>query len=293
METKIVRKVSVTMLIFNFLLFLIKITAGIWGKSSALVSDAVHSLSDVFSMVIVMIGMKMSGKEADDDHQYGYERIECITAIILAALLIATGLGIGYDGLMKIVRKEYLAFAQPGIIALVVAVVSVATKEWMYRFTAKYAKQINSDALMASAWDNRSDALSSVGSFAGILGARIGFPVLDSVASVVICFLILKAAYLIASDAVNKLVDKACDSQTCERLRELILAQSGVVDIADLKTRLFGSKMYVDIVIETDADISLKEAHSIAENVHDEVEKEFPSVKHCMVHVDPADNSCE
>lgn len=293
METKIVRKVSVTMLIFNFLLFLIKITAGIWGKSSALVSDAVHSLSDVFSMVIVMIGMKMSGKEADDDHQYGHERIECITAIILAALLIATGLGIGYDGLMKIVRKEYLAFAQPGIIALVVAVVSVATKEWMYRFTAKYAKQINSDALMASAWDNRSDALSSVGSFAGILGARIGFPVLDSVASVVICFLILKAAYLIASDAVNKLVDKACDSQTCERLRELILAQSGVVDIADLKTRLFGSKMYVDIVIETDADISLKEAHSIAENVHDEVEKEFPSVKHCMVHVDPADNSCE
>lgn len=293
METKIVRKVSVTMLIFNFLLFLIKITAGIWGKSSALVSDAVHSLSDVFSMVIVMIGMKMSGKEADDGHQYGHERIECITAIILAALLIATGLGIGYDGLMKIVRKEYLAFAQPGIIALVVAVVSVATKEWMYRFTAKYAKQINSDALMASAWDNRSDALSSVGSFAGILGARIGFPVLDSVASVVICFLILKAAYLIASDAVNKLVDKACDSQTCERLRELILAQSGVVDIADLKTRLFGSKMYVDIVIETDADISLKEAHSIAENVHDEVEKEFPSVKHCMVHVDPADNSCE
>ena len=159
----------------------------------------------------------------------------------------------------------------------------------MYWYTRAAAKRIRSGALMADAWHHRSDSLSSVGAFVGIAGSRMGFPILDSAASVVISIFIGKAAYDIFMDAVDKMVDKACDKETEETLRKIALSQKGVLGIDRLMTRQFGAKMYVDMEIAADGNKTLYETHEIAEQVHNAIEAHFPDVKHCMVHVNPAD----
>ena len=141
---------------------------------------------------------------------------------------------------------------------------------------------------MADAWHHRSDALSSIGSFVGVFGARLGFPILDPLACIVICFFILKAAIDIFRDAIGKMTDKACDEQITEKMRQVILSQEAVEGIDQMQTRLFGDKIYVDVEIRTDGSATLERAHNIAQRVHDAIEEEFPKVKHCMVHVNPA-----
>lgn len=283
---KIVMRVSGVTIAGNLVLSLLKLLAGILGHSGAMISDAVHSASDVFSTVVAVIGINISRKKSDKDHQYGHDRMECVAAIILAVILFATGIGIGINGLEQII-KGVEGNKAPGLVALVAAVVSIVTKEWMYWYTRGAARKINSGALMADAWHHRSDALSSVGAFIGILGARMGYPILDPIASVVICIFIGKAAYDIFKDAVDKMVDKSCDEKTIQKMREVIASQTGVENIDLLQTRLFGAKIYVDIEIAADKTLSLENAHEIAQRVHDAVEKNFPLVKHCMVHVNP------
>ena len=283
---KIVMRVSGVTIAGNLVLSLLKLLAGILGHSGAMISDAVHSASDVFSTVVAVIGINISRKKSDKDHQYGHDRMECVAAIILAVILFATGIGIGINGLEQII-KGVEGNKAPGLVALVAAVVSIVTKEWMYWYTRGAARKINSGALMADAWHHRSDALSSVGAFIGILGARMGYPILDTIASVVICIFIGKAAYDIFKDAVDKMVDKSCDEKTIQKMREVIASQAGVENIDLLQTRLFGAKIYVDIEIAADKTLSLENAHEIAQRVHDAIEKNFPLVKHCMVHVNP------
>ncbi len=280
-------RISKLSIIINVLLSLFKLFAGIFAHSGAMISDAIHSASDVFSTFIVMIGVTLSNKQSDNEHPYGHERFECIASIILAALLLVTGIGIGKTGLKTILSGNYETLKAPGLLALIAAVVSIIVKEWMYQITRSTAKKINSGALMADAWHHRSDALSSIGAFIGILGARMGIMVLDSVASVVICIFIAKAAYDVFMDATNKMVDKSCDTEIINQMKEVISAESGVLKIDDIRTRLFGSKIYVDIEISADGKLSLNEAHTIAERVHDSIEANFPDVKHCMVHVNP------
>lgn len=280
-------KVSMVSIIGNFILTALKLLAGIVAHSGAMISDAIHSASDVFSTFVVIIGIKISSKESDKDHPYGHERLECVAAIVLATILAATGLGIGYSAAGKITGGDYAHLEVPGILALLAAILSIAVKEAMYQYTRIYAKRYDSSALMADAWHHRSDALSSVGALIGIAGARMGFPVLDPIASLIICFFIEKAAYDIFMDAVNKMVDKACDEETEEELRRCAMEQSGVLGIDLLHTRVFGNKIYVDIEIRADGEQSLRDAHRIAEHVHDSIEKTFPKVKHIMVHVNP------
>lgn len=281
--------VSVVSIIVNVVLSAAKLLAGILGKSSAMVSDAIHSASDVFSTFVVIAGVKMSEKKADKGHPYGHERMECVASIILAVLLGIVGVGIGVSGMGKILSGNYQTLEIPGLISLVAAVVSIAVKEWMFWYTRAAAKKLNSGALMADAWHHRSDALSSVGSFAGILFARIGFPVMDSIASVIISLCIIKAAYDIFKDGINKMVDHSCDSETQEAILNSALNVQGVIDVDDLKTRLFGSKLYVDMEISADANLSLKASHEIAERVHSVIEEKYPECIHCMVHVNPAE----
>ena len=280
--------VSVVSIIVNVVLSAAKLLAGILGKSSAMVSDAIHSASDVFSTFVVIAGVKMSEKKADKGHPYGHERMECVASIILAVLLGIVGVGIGVSGMGKILSGNYQTLEIPGLISLIAAVVSIAVKEWMFWYTRAAAKKLNSGALMADAWHHRSDALSSVGSFAGILFARIGFPVMDSIASVIISLCIIKAAYDIFKDGINKMVDHSCDSETQEAILKSALNVQGVIDVDDLKTRLFGSKLYVDMEISADANLSLKASHEIAERVHSVIEEKYPECIHCMVHVNPA-----
>lgn len=280
-------RVSNISIVVNVLLSAIKLIVGVAARSGAMVSDAIHSASDVFSTVIVMIGANAAGKEADEEHPYGHERMECIAAIILAAVLFVTGIGVGISGFRKIIGGNYGDLAIPGAMALVAAVVSIAVKEAMFWYTRFYAKKIDSTALMADAWHHRSDAFSSVGSFVGILGARLGFPICDPIASVVICIFIVKAAFDICREALDKMVDKSCDEETEAKMAELIKAQSGVESLDLLMTRMFGSKVYVDVEIGVDGDITLRESHAVAEEVHNAIEAGFPKVKHCMVHVNP------
>ncbi len=191
---KIAVKTSVITIIVNAILSVFKLLAGIFGASMALISDAVHSASDVFSTIIVLLGVKISSKQADKKHPFGHERFECVAAIILAVVLFATGVGIGYSGVENIVTGAYNSFEKPQVIALVAAAISIVVKELMFWYTIVAAKKINSSALKADAWHHRSDALSSVGSLVGVVGAMCGVPVLDSVACLVICAMILIAA---------------------------------------------------------------------------------------------------
>ncbi|WP_207708147.1 cation diffusion facilitator family transporter [Murimonas intestini] len=287
---KIAMRVSTVSIAGNVILSLFKLFAGVAANSGAMVSDAVHSASDVFSTVIVMIGIKFANKASDKEHQYGHERMECVAAVILAVILFGTGLGIGYRGAVKIFYDTGKELAVPGTLALAAAVISIAVKEAMYWYTRAAAKKIRSGALLADAWHHRSDALSSVGSFAGIFGARLGFPVLDPAASIVICVFILKAACGIFADAIGRMTDKACDDELVEEIRDIILSQSGVLGIDQLKTRLFGARIYVDVEIRADGNETLKRAHETAEKVHGAIEEHFPDVKHCMVHVNPEEN---
>ncbi len=279
-------RVSIVSVAVNILLSVLKLAAGLIAHSGAMVSDAVHSASDVFSTFVVMIGVHMASKEADEEHPYGHERMECVAAIVLAAVLFATGLAIGYTGLEQLLGG-YEEIKVPGALALLAALISIGVKEWMYWYTVLAAKKINSGALKADAWHHRSDALSSVGALFGIAGARIGYPFLDCVASVIICAFVIKAAYDIFKDAVDKMLDTACDKDTVKKLQKIILNQPGVLGISKLTTRIFGSKIYVDVEIEADGDMTLRAAHEVAENVHHAIEQGASDVKHCMVHVNP------
>lgn len=288
---EIAMNVSTISIIVNVVLSALKLLAGILAHSGAMISDAVHSASDVFSTFVVMIGVSISERKSDDEHPYGHERLECVAAIILAVILALTGLGIGIAGIGKVLDGNADALQVPGILALVAAVVSIATKEWMYWFTRAAAKKINSGALMADAWHHRSDALSSVGAFIGILGARMGFPILDPIASIVICIFIEKAALDIFKDSIDKMIDKSCQDDVVQEMTDIILQQQGVEGIDEIKTRLFGSKIYVDVEIAVDGERPLKETHMVAEQVHQAIESHFSDVKHCMVHVNPAEIS--
>lgn len=273
----------------NVLLALGKFIAGFLAHSSAMISDAIHSASDVFSTFIVMFGITISNKQSDEDHQYGHERFESAAAIVLSVILAVTGLEIGISGISVIFGGDYDSLSIPGIAALIAAIVSIIVKEAMYWYTRSAAKKIRSDVLMADAWHHRSDSLSSIGAFIGILGSRKGYPVLDSIASVFICICILKVAVDIFREAMNKMVDKACPDDVVEDIKKVILSVDGVKGVDLLRTRLFGSKIYVDVEISADGDKSLRETHLIAENVHDKIESNFADVKHCMVHVNPLD----
>lgn len=280
-------RVSAVSIIGNLLLSAIKFLAGIIAGSDAMISDAVHSVSDVFSTVIVIIGIRLSGKASDKEHPYGHERMECVAAIILSAILLVTGLVIGYLACGKIFSGDYSHLAIPGRLALAAAVLSIVCKEAMFWYTQMNAKRIDSGALMADAWHHRSDSLSSIGALIGIAGAGLGFPVLDPIASIVICIFIAKAAFDIFWDAIGKMVDQSCDDSTEAALLNCALSQEDVLGVDVLHTRMFGNKIYVDIEIRADGEKKLWETHEIAENVHRSIEQNFPKVKHIMVHVNP------
>ena len=285
---KAANKVSFITIIGNVILSVIKLIAGIVAHSNAMISDAVHSVSDVFSTIIVIIGIRLAAKESDKEHPYGHERLECVAAIILAMVLFITGFGIGAEALKNIFSGNYADLRVPGILALIVAVISIAGKEGMFRYTRYYARQIDSGALMADAWHHRSDAFSSIGALIGIGGARLGYPIMDSVASLVIFAFIAKAAFEIFKDAIDKMVDHSCDEETEKQIYNCVMENENVLGIDLLQTRIFGSKIYVDVEIQVDGSYTLRKSHQIAEEVHEDIEKNFQKVKHIMVHVNSA-----
>ena len=285
-------KMALTGILGNVFLAVFKLIAGIVGHSTAMLSDSVHTLSDVFATFIAYIGVTMSRKKADDKHPYGHERVECVAALILSFILFATGVGIGYKCAAAIIDGSYKQMAVPGMLAVIAAIVSIVTKEAMFWYTMYYANKLKSSAFKADAWHHRSDALSSIGALIGIIGARHGFPVLDQVAGIVICLMIMWVAIEIFRGSIDKMLDTSVDREIETQIRDLVYNFSreenlGIgVDL--LRTRTFGERIYVEMEIHADGNLLLKESHAIAEKVHDKIEEEFPDVKHVMIHVNPA-----
>lgn len=286
-EKKIVRQVTSVGIVGNIILVIFKLYAGIIGKSEAMVSDAIHSLSDVFATFVAFIGIRVSRKAPDSSHPYGHDRFECLASMMLGIILLCTGLGIGISGLRSILNQYEAPREIPSLITLIAAIVSIVTKECMFWYTRYYAKKIRSSVFMADAWHHRSDALSSVGSLVGIIGSRMGYPVMDSIACVIICLFIIKVGFSILKDAVVKMLDTSCGEEWDSSMSNYILSQPGVDRVDLLQSRKFGDKIYLDVEISVDGNLSLFEAHSIAETVHDSVEKQYPEIKHIMIHENP------
>ena len=281
-------RVSLVSMITNVILTLLKLAAGLLAHSGAMISDAVHSASDIFSGLIVLIGVKISSKAPDEQHPYGHERYECVAALLLSGVLALVGGMIGVNAVRDIVSGQAQNAEAPGLPALIAAVVSIVTKESLFWYTRGYAKRYRSTALHAEAWHQRSDALSSVGALIGIAGARMGVPVMEPLASAVIALFILRVAVRIFREAVDQMVDHSCNEEAENAFRFTALEQPGVLGVELLRTRMFGNRVYVDLEIAADPNLTLAAAHEIAEQVHDAIEQTYPEVKHIMVHVNPA-----
>lgn len=281
------KKVSIKTIIVNIILSIFKVIAGIVGNSSAMFADGIHTLSDVLTTLVALLGIKVASKKADENHPYGHEKYESVFAKILSIILLLTGVAIGYEAIILLIKKE---FQEPGKISLYAAVISVVAKEWMYRYTLKASIEIKSISMEADAWHHRSDALSSIGTFIGILGARMGYPALDPIAGVVVAAMIIKVGIELYLKSVRELVDESADDETIEEIRKKTMSVKGVKAINDLKTRVSGNTIYVDIDIAVKSTITVEEGHDISDQVHELLERDIDDIKHCMVHVEPYKN---
>ena len=287
MHRKDVYKVSIITIIINCLLSLVKLVAGLISNSKAIISDGIHSLGDVITIIIVMIGIRLSSYKEDEKHPYGHERIENIVAIILSGVLFVLGIGIGIDGIEQIISKSYINVVIVGNVAIFAAVISILAKEWLFWYTRSVAKKIKSGALMAEAWHHRTDVMASIGSLVGVIFAKLGYPIVDSIASIVICLFILKTSISIFIDSVNGLIDKACSDDILDKVEKILLNNKEVVVIDNIKSRVFSSKIYLDIEVSIDNQTSLEDANNIANNLNLDIKNNVEEIKNCMIRVNP------
>ena len=276
-------RVSKNTIIGNFILAFIKILIGFIARSTAMLADGMHSLSDVITTIGVIIGLKLSHKEADKSHPYGHEKIESITSLFLAIVLFLVAISIGFSGIIKIINHSYVT---PGFSAIIAAIISIIVKELMYWYTIKYANQINSPSLKADAWHHRSDALSSAGALIGIAGARMGYTFLDPLVAIIIALVIIKVAFDISKQSIAQLIDEAASEEDIQVIIDRINSIDGIYEIKNLKTRRHSNRLYVDVDISVDATLTVEEGHKIALYVHNLIEEDS-RIKHCMVHVNP------
>ncbi len=278
-------RVSLVSIIFSILLAIIKLISGVVGKSTALVSDGVNSFSDIFSYSIVAGGVVAADRRPDSNHQYGHDKLESIIGAFLAIIILFTGLGIGYNAIKHLIKVDVVVI--PTMFPLIVAAISIVVKLILWRYTARNAVKTGLSSLKALAADHLSDMLSSLGALIGVIGSRLGYLLSDPVASLVIALLIIKSALDAFKVSYNILMDVAVDNKTKEALTKSILKDSEVKQVDLLRTRSVGSGYWVEVEISCKGDLTLTEAHQIAENLHDRLEKEFPKIRHVMIHTNP------
>ena len=286
-RAKIGKRISFVTMIQNVILSAVKLAIGLLTNSVAIISDSVHSISDVLTTIMVIVGFSLSGAKADEEHPYGHEKFEPVMGMLLAIVLALVALYLGWCGIDRIQNPETVEI---GILAIGVTVASIIVKEYMYWYTIAAARKIDSSALKADAWHHRSDAISSVGALVGLVGAKLfGVWYLEPLAAVVICLIILKVAIDIFKGSLEQIIDRSASPEVLERIKGIVLASSGVEKIDDLKTRLHSNLLYVDLEIAVARNLSLITAHEIAEKVHDTLEASELKIKHCTVHVNPAE----
>jgi cation diffusion facilitator family transporter len=293
-ERKIIAQTSLGTIVLNFLLAVMKVITGILGNSTALISDAINSTSDVLTTVVVWISGKFSRKEIDDDHPYGHEKYESMISVFLGFALIITAFEIAKQSGGAVIGYLFNGneITPPTAIALIAAAMTIGVKQIMFVFTKKNAKKASSPALMAMSLDHRSDQYAALGVFIGVGGAMLGVVILEPIASLVICVLIVKMAFRIIKIGFAQVVDQAADEESRTKIVQIATNFEGVVRLDDIKTRMFGLRMFVDLEIAVDHTLLMTDAHAIAQRLHDQIEAALPDVKHCMIHVNP-DLECD
>lgn len=267
-----------------------KILAGIFGRSSAMVADGIHSASDLLTDVVVLVVIGVSRKKADSSHSYGHGKIETFATFLIALLLAAVGVGIFADGLQRVVSSlNGATLPRPEWIALAMALLSIGFKEWLFRYTMSAARKIKSSALEANAWHHRSDALSSLATLAGISGAMFlgdGWRILDPIAAMAVSVLIVVMAYRLSIDSAKELVEASLPTETTEQISEIIGQTRGVKAFHRLRTRRNGNRIIIDVHVKVDPALSIIEAHDIATDVEHQLSDAFSPVT-VNVHIEP------
>lgn len=288
---KDIYKVTIVGTIVNALLVAIKFAAGIIGRSSALVADAVHSLTDFISDIIVLVFVRISGKPRDTEHEYGHGKFETLATLIIGVLLAFAGIGLLINGLRQIWESLHgLQLPEPTWIALAVAIISILSKEILYRYTVKEGERLNSDAVIANAWHHRSDAISSLGTMVGISGAIFlgeKWRVLDPVAAVVVSVFIIKAGYDIIKPAINELLETSLPKEQTEEISEIIRSVKGVEGLHNLRTRKIGNAIAIDVHVKMDGNMNLFEAHDIASTIEQDIHMKYGQESLINVHMEP------
>jgi cation diffusion facilitator family transporter len=290
LKEKIVRKVTWAGLWVNVFLAIIKFTAGIYGKSQALVADAIHSLTDLTTDIAVIAGSHYWSRPPDENHPYGHRRLETLVTVFIAVVLIAAGLGIGWKAISTLQEKPA---APPGWIAIFAALASIVCKESIYRWTAITGRRIKSPALAANAWHHRTDALSSLPVLVAVAGARV-FPswsFLDRVGAVIVSMFILHASIKIIWPGLSELIDVGAPTETRHKIHGIALKTEGVLQVHDIRTRYISTSIQVDLHIVVEGSITVREGHDIADDVKDCIIDAIPEVLDVIVHVDPLERA--
>lgn len=272
----------------NVVLIAIKLLAGIFGQSTAMIADAFHSLSDLLNDVVVIFSYQFGRIPKDDGHPYGHGRVETIGSTIIGIAIILVGLGMLSEVWQIIVLGKN---KEPKLIALFVAGISILAKETLYRYTKSIGERLHSPIIVANAWDQRSDALSSGAAFIGILLAMIGYPIMDTLAAGVVGLMIAKVGSSVLICSVNDLMDSSLDEGQKLNIKNIIKASPGVIALHDLRTRKIGGKILIDVHVMVDSEISVTEGHNIAETVRRDLMKSIGNVQDALVHIDPEDDS--
>lgn len=283
-----IRKVTLIGSVIDLLLGVVKLVVGLIAGSQALVADGVHSLSDLATDFLVIFAAKHAHREADAEHPYGHGRIETVATVVLGIALAVVAIGISIDAFRRMLSAE--AVLQHGVWALAVALLSVASKEYIYHYTARVARRLRSNMLHANAWHSRSDAISSIIVVIGVGGAMAGFAYLDEVAAIAVALMIAKIAWDLLWKSLQELIDKALEPELVEDIRQRILEVNGVRACHMLRTRSSGSDSLVDVHIQVDPTLSVSEGHQIGERVRRQLISEVEHVADVTVHIDPEDD---
>jgi cation diffusion facilitator family transporter len=287
---KIVRKVTWVGLLLNLFLAAIKFIAGIYGRSQALVADAIHSLTDLTTDIAVIAGSHYWSRPPDENHPYGHRRLETLVTVFIGIVLIAAGIGIGWKAISTLQERQAAA---PGWIAVFAALASIVCKESIYRWTAIAGRRVKSPALAANAWHHRTDALSSLPVLIAVAGAKV-FPswsFLDRVGAVMVSLFILHASIKIIWPGISELIDVGAPTETRKTIRDIALKNEGVLQVHDIRTRYISSSIQVDLHIVVEGSITVREGHAIADDVKARIIYAIPEVLDVIVHVDPPERA--
>lgn len=289
-EKKIYR-VTLMGSVVNVILLVFKFIAGILGGSAAMIADAVHSLSDFLTDIVVIAFVRISSKPEDEDHDYGHGKYETLATSIIGLALLMVGLYIFYNGARQIWDVMHGAeIEQPGLVALIAAIVSILLKEWIYRFTVSVGKKVESQAVIANAWHHRSDALSSIGTAIGIGGAILlgkGWAVLDPVAALVVSVFIVKTALGLLTTSSGELLEKSLPKEVEKKIVDIVESEPEVSEVHHLCTRRIGSNIAIEMHIRMPGEISLKDSHTRASDIERKLRQHFGEHTHINLHVEP------